>query len=112
MSVGWRHGHALVGASGDGDVVAVSGDNLKLRCFAREQLNEMTRGRGIRLQRYKDGGLADAKTYNREEGLTWVDSSNRTWTVTELREWTGSRAQAGRLPPKGFPKDNRFGPKF
>ena len=103
---------ALVCAPADGDMVAVIGENRKLLCFAREQLNEMTRGRGIRLQRYKDGGLADAKTYNREEGLTWVDSSNRTWTVTELREWTGSRAQAGRLPPKGFPKDNRFGPKF
>ena len=103
---------ALVCAPGDGDMVAVVGENRKMLCFPRKELNEMTRGRGVRLQRYKDGGLADAKTYNKSEGLTWLDSSNRTWTVTELRDWTGSRAQAGRLPPKGFPKANRFGPKF
>ncbi len=103
---------ALVCAPGDGDMVAVVGENRKMLCFPRKELNEMTRGRGVRLQRYKDGGLADAKTYNKSEGLTWLDSSNRTWTVTKLRDWTGSRAQAGRLPPKGFPKANRFGPKF
>ncbi len=103
---------ALVCAPADGDMVAVVGENRKLLCFVRKELNEMTRGRGVRLQRYRDGGLADAKTYNKAEGLTWLDSSNRTWTVTELGDWTGSRAQAGRLPPKGFPKANRFGPKF
>ncbi|GBE42264.1 DNA topoisomerase 4 subunit A [bacterium BMS3Bbin10] len=103
---------ALVCAPGDGDMVAVVGENRKMLCFPRKELNEMTRGRGVRLQRYKDDGLADAKTYNKSEGLTWLDSSNRTWTVTKLRDWTGSRAQAGRLPPKGFPKANRFGPKF
>jgi topoisomerase-4 subunit A len=68
----------------------------------------MTRGRGVRLQKYKDGGLADARTFTRADGLTWVDSSGRTWTVTELTEWIGNRADAGRLPPKGFPKTNRF----
>ncbi|HDL17412.1 MAG TPA: DNA topoisomerase IV subunit A, partial [Rhizobiales bacterium] len=103
---------ALVCAPGDGDMVAVVGENRKMLCFPRKELNEMTRGRGVRLQRYKDDGLADAKTYNKSEGLTWLDSSNRTWTVTKLRDWTGSRAQAGRLPPKGFPKANRFGLKF
>ncbi len=100
---------ALVCAPGDGDMVAVVGENRKMLCFARAELNEMARGRGVRLQRYKDGGMADAKTYNKADGLTWCDSSNRTWTVTELRDWTGSRAQAGRLPPKGFPKNNKFG---
>ena len=103
---------ALVCAPVNGDMVAVVGENRKMLCFALRELNEMTRGRGVKLQRYKDGGLADTKTYSKKEGLTWIDSSNRTWTVTELRDWTGSRAQAGRLPPKGFPKDNQFGPKF
>jgi topoisomerase-4 subunit A len=103
---------ALVCAPGDGDMVAVIGENRKMLCFPLKELNEMSRGRGVRLQRYKDGGMADAKTYAKAEGLTWIDSSDRTWTVTELRDWTGSRAQAGRLPPKGFPKANQFGPKF
>lgn len=103
---------ALACAPAGGDMVAVIGENRKMLCFPREELNEMTRGRGVKLQRYKDGGLADAKTYNKADGLTWIDSSGRTWTVTDLRDWTGSRAQAGRLPPKGFPKANHFGSKF
>jgi topoisomerase-4 subunit A len=69
----------------------------------------MTRGRGVRLQRYKDGGLSDVKVFKLKDGLTWIDASGRTWTVTELKEWRGTRAQAGRLPPKGFPKTNSFG---
>ncbi len=103
---------ALLCVPVDGDMVAVIGENRKMLCFPIQDLNEMSRGRGVRLQRYKDGSMADAKTYAKSEGLTWIDSSNRTWTVTELRDWTGTRAQAGRLPPKGFPKANRFGPKF
>jgi len=103
---------ALVCAPADGDMVAAIGETRKMLCFPLKDLNEMSRGRGVRLQRYKDGGMADAKTYSKDEGLTWIDSSGRTWTVTELRDWTGARAQAGRLPPKGFPKANRFGPKF
>ncbi len=103
---------AVVCAPADGDMVAVIGENRKMLCFALKELNEMTRGRGVRLQRFKDGGLADIKTYNKKEGLTWIDSSNRTWTVNDLKDWTGARAQAGRLPPKGFPKANQFGPKF
>jgi topoisomerase-4 subunit A len=63
----------------------------------------------VRLQRYKDGGLADAKAFNYDEGLTWQDSSGRTWRVTDLKDWIGLRAQAGRMPPKGFPRNNRFG---
>ena len=72
----------------------------------------MPRGKGVRLQRYRDGGLADAKIFKKKEGLTWIDAAGRTWTVTELRDWWGTRAQAGRLPPKGFPKSNSLGPKF
>ena len=71
----------------------------------------MARGKGVRLQRYKDGGVSDAKVFTLKEGLTWKDTSGRTWTVAEadLRDWIGNRAEAGRLPPKGFPKTNRFG---
>ncbi|MGI9419318.1 MAG: DNA topoisomerase IV subunit A, partial [Geminicoccaceae bacterium] len=103
---------ASVCTPADGDMVAVVGDNRKLLCFPLVQINEMARGRGVRLQRYKDGGLSDAKVFTSKEGLTWVDTSRRTWTVTDLRDWTGTRAQAGRLPPKGFTKTNKFGPSF
>ena len=69
------------------------------------------RGKGVRLQRYKDGGISDARVFSIKDGLTWKDSAGRTFTVlkTELRDWLGERAEAGRLPPKGFPKNNRFG---
>jgi topoisomerase-4 subunit A len=71
----------------------------------------MARGKGVRMQRYKDGGVADAKTFAMKDGLTWIDASGRTFTVAkaELVEWIGHRAEAGRLPPRGFPKNNRFG---
>ncbi|QTL02385.1 DNA topoisomerase IV subunit A [Aquabacter sp. L1I39] len=91
-----------------GDTVAVIGDNRKLLLFPLNQVPEMTRGRGVRLQRYKEGGLSDAKVFTRAEGLTWEDTSGRTWTVSELLDWQGERASSGRLPPKGFPRNNRF----
>jgi topoisomerase IV subunit A len=93
---------------GEGDTVAVIGENRKLLVFRRTEVPEMSRGKGVRLQRYKDGGLSDAKVFARTDGLSWLDTSGRTWTVKELEEWFGSRAQAGRLPPKGFPKTNKF----
>jgi len=80
--------------------------------FPLKELPEMPRGKGVRLQRYKQGGLADAKVFKKKDGLTYADSAGRIFTVTELRDWWGARAQAGRLPPKGFPKSNSFGPKF
>ncbi|MBV8103659.1 MAG: DNA topoisomerase IV subunit A [Hyphomicrobiales bacterium] len=93
-----------------GDHVAVIGQNRKLLVFPINQLNEMARGKGTRLQRYKDGGVSDAKTFAIADGLTWRDSAGRTFTVArpELNEWIGNRAEAGRLPPKGFPKSNKF----
>ena len=86
-------------------------ENRKLLVFPISQLPEMGRGKGVRLQRYKDGGLSDGKVFAMKDGLTWKDSSGRTWTVekADLRDWIGNRAEAGRLPPKGFPKNNRFG---
>jgi topoisomerase IV subunit A len=94
-----------------GDHVATIGENRKLLVFPISQLPEMGRGKGVRLQRYKDGGVSDGKVFAMKDGLTWKDSSGRTWTVekADLRDWIGNRAEAGRLPPKGFPKNNRFG---
>jgi len=103
---------AAVCAPANGDTIAVIGENRKLLCFPLADVNEMTRGRGVRLQRYKQGGLSDAKVFWKKDGLAWVDSAGRNWTVTDLRDWMGTRAQAGRLPPKGFPKNNNFGPRF
>ena len=90
------------------DHVATVGDNRKMLIFKSAELPEMARGKGVRLQKFKDGGLSDAIVFELLEGLTWLDSSGRNWTVTDLAEWIGERAQAGRLPPKGFPKTNRF----
>jgi topoisomerase IV subunit A len=95
----------------DGDHVAAIGENRKLLIFPLAQLPQMPRGKGVRLQKYRDGGLSGAKVFYLGEGLTWKDSAARTFGVSgrELRDWIGNRAEAGRLPPKGFPKNNRFG---
>ena len=94
-----------------GDHVAIIGENRKLLVFPLAQLAEMARGKGVRLQKYKDGGISDAKVFALADGLTWKDTSGRTWTVgaADLKEWLGNRGEAGRLPPKGFPRNNRFG---
>jgi len=86
----------------------VVGDNRKLIVFELSEVPEMTRGRGVILQKYKDGGLSDVKVFALKEGLTWK-SGERTRTETALRDWIGKRAQAGRLPPRGFPVNNKFG---
>ncbi|MEQ8356769.1 MAG: DNA topoisomerase IV subunit A [Kiloniellaceae bacterium] len=93
----------------DGDYVAVVGENRKLLLFPLAEVPEMTRGRGVILQKYKDGGLSDAKTFNRKAGLTWAAGAGRVRTETDLRAWLGKRAQAGRLPPNGFPRSTKFG---
>lgn len=102
---------AVVCTEAEGDHVAIIGENRKLLIFPIKQVPEMTRGKGVRLQRYKDGGVSDAKVFKLKEGLTWKDTSGRTWTVAkeDLRDWMGDRTEAGRLPPKGFPKSNKFG---
>ncbi len=91
-----------------GDHLAAVGENRKMLIFPVADLPEMGRGKGVRLQKYKDGGLSDARTFTLAEGLTWLDPAGRTRTVTELDEWTGARASAGRMAPRGFPQDNRF----
>ncbi|MBF0679719.1 MAG: DNA topoisomerase IV subunit A [Devosia sp.] len=94
----------------DGDRVAVIGQNRKLLVFPMTQLASMTRGKGVRLQRYKDGGISDIKTFYAADGLTWMDSSGRTYSkpTEELVDWLGDRAAAGRQPPTGFPRNNKF----
>jgi topoisomerase-4 subunit A len=92
----------------DADTVAVIGENRKLILFPLAEVPVMGRGRGVILQRYKSGGLADAKAFRLADGLTWR-IGERTRTETDLRAWLGARAQTGRLPPQGFPKGNRFG---
>jgi topoisomerase-4 subunit A len=116
-----RKGRALIGVEppakaslivpAEGDHVATIGENRKLLIFPLSQLPEMARGKGVRLQRYKDGGLADARIFKLADGLAWKDSAGRHFSVDKagLREWIGNRAEVGRLPPRGFPKNNKFG---
>ncbi len=91
-----------------GDSVAVVGENRKLLVFPLADLPEMGRGKGVRLQKYKDGGLSDATTFTLAQGLTWKDPASRTRTETDLAQWQGARAGAGAMAPRGFPRDNRF----
>jgi topoisomerase IV subunit A len=97
-------------AAVEGELVASIGENRKMVIFPLDQVPEMTRGRGVRLQRYKDGGLNDLKTFRAEEGLSWTDAAGRVFSLTlkELADWRGNRADAGRLAPKGFPRTNTF----
>jgi topoisomerase-4 subunit A len=94
-----------------GDHVAILGENRKLLVFALSEVPEMARGKGVRLQKYKDGGVSDIRTFAMEEGLSWRDSADRTFTRSrdELAEWIAARASAGRMAPKGFPRTGKFG---
>ncbi len=95
----------------EGDHVAIVGENRKMLVFPLAEIPEMTRGKGVRLQKYKDGGVLDLKTFTLENGLSWQDSADRTFVRTreELLEWIGNRAAAGRMVPKGFPRTGKFG---
>src|SRR3569623_1959375 len=98
-----------------GESVAIIGENRKMLVFPikskEREVPEMARGKGVRLQKYKDGGVSDAKTFAMAEGLSWVDSSGRTFTRSkaEIADWIGTIADAGRIAPQGFPRDNKFG---
>jgi len=93
------------------DHVAVVGENRKLVVYPLAELPEMGRGQGVQLQRYRDGGLADATTFRIAEGLSWPmgGESGRTRTETEIANWRTARGAAGRAAPTGFPRNNRFG---
>jgi len=94
-----------------GDSVACVGDNRKLLLFALDEIPEMPRGKGVRLQLLKEGTLADIKTFKRADGLSWLDSAGRTYTLENINEFYGKRAQAGRLVPKGFSRSGNFNGK-
>jgi topoisomerase-4 subunit A len=98
----------------DGDHVATIGENRKMLVFPLDEVNEMTRGKGTILQRFKEGALADACVFTKKEGLSWLDAAGRSFTLewAELKEWVGQRSQAGKIAPKGFPRSNKFGPPF
>lgn len=112
-----RNGKQALNVSGDveaafcipveGDSVAVVGENRKLNCFALDEVSEMSRGRGVTLQRFKDGGLSDIRTFVKEEGLSWR-SGERTRTESDLTGWYTRRGNSGRLAPRGFSRNNKF----
>ena len=95
-------------------MVATIGENRKMLIFPADEVPEMSRGKGVRLQRFKDGDLSDVRVFKKADGLSWLDPAGRTFTLpmSELKDWVGQRAQAGRLAPRGFPKSNKFGPAF
>ena len=92
----------------NGDHIAVVGENRKVLIFPITELPEMVRGKGVRLQKYKEGGLSDITTFDLLNGLSWLDPAGRTRTETNLEEWTGKRATAGRMAPRGFPRNKKF----
>ncbi len=100
---------ACVCRAADGDMVASVGDNKKFLVFALAELPEMSRGKGVVLQKFQSGGLADVKVFARKEGLTWVDRSGRVQTIDDWKSYAGKRAQAGKIAPKGFPSSKKFG---
>ena len=91
-----------------GDHVAVVGENRKVLIFPICEIPEMVRGKGVRLQKYKEGGLSDITTFDLSDGLSWLDPAGRTRTEINLEEWIGKRATAGRMAPRGFPRNKKF----
>lgn len=109
LSVGAKSAAFALPATGDH--LGVIGDNGKILIFPLEELPEMARGKGVKLQTYREGGLRDAVVFKAEEGATWIDTAGRTRVWAEWREWLGRRASAGKISPKGFPTNKRFRPK-
>jgi topoisomerase-4 subunit A len=93
-----------------GDHLAVVGENRKMLVFPLAQVPEMSRGKGVRLQRYKDGGISDVRGFTIADGLTWADSAGRSFSKSkdDLVEWLADRGTAGRTVPKGFPRSGKF----
>jgi topoisomerase-4 subunit A len=92
------------------DAVAAIGDNRKMLVFPLAEVAELARGQGVQLQRYRDGGLSDARTFRMAEGISWAmgGESGRTRTETDLARWHVARGAAGQMAPTGFPRDNKF----
>ena len=93
-----------------GEQLALIGDNGKILVFALAELPTMTRGKGVKLQSYREGGLRDGMTFDAEQGAAWIDASGRRRAWAEWREWVGRRGSAGRLAPRGFASNRRFTP--
>ena len=98
-----------VEATGKDAMLAVVGDNKKFLVFPASELPEMTRGKGVVLQKYHKDGLSDAKVFSKKDGLTWRDRSGRVQTIEGWKSFSGKRAQAGKIAPKGFPTSKKFG---
>ena len=96
---------------GDADHLAVIGDNGKILIFPVGELPEMPRGKGVKLQSYREGALRDATAFPEAEGAAWIDTAGRTHGWAEWRDWLGKRAGAGKLAPRGFPASKRFRPR-
>jgi len=105
------NGTAIVSLEVTGDRMGVIGDNGKILIYPLEELPEMPRGKGVKLQSYREGGLRDATVFNAETGGFWIDAAGRTREWVEWREWVGRRAGAGKLAPKGFPTSKKFRPR-
>ena len=99
---------AVVCRTIDGDHIACIGENRKMLIFPISELPDMTRGKGVRMQKYKDGGLSDALSFNIASGLSWKDPAGRQRTEINLEDWISKRAASGRMAPRGFPRNNRF----
>ena len=104
-------GSAALCLEATGDQVAVIGDNGKILIFPLQELPEMPRGKGVKLQSYREGGLKDAMLFAAADGAAWTDGAGRVRTWPEWRDWSGKRASAGRVAPKGFPTSKRFKPR-
>jgi len=100
---------AAICVPADGDAVALVGDNRRMLVVDLADIPEMTRGRGVILQRYRSGGLTDAKALRLADGLSWRQGENRTRTEIDLTPWRGSRGDAGHTVPQGFPRSGKFG---
>jgi topoisomerase-4 subunit A len=98
-------------ALGEADHLAVIGDNGKILIFPTADLPEMPRGKGVKLQSYREGALRDATAFSEAEGAAWIDGAGRTHGWPEWRDWLGKRAGAGKLAPRGFPASKRFRPR-
>ena len=103
-----KQAEACICVAADGDSVAVVGDNRRLLLFPAAELPVLARGRGVILQRYRDGGLSDAKMFNKADGLSWKTGAG-VRNGGAAAEWHGKRSRAGRVVPRGFPKGNNFG---
>jgi topoisomerase-4 subunit A len=102
--------HSIRPLAATDDHLALIGENRKLLIVPIGEIPVMARGQGVALQKYRDGGLSDALPFRLEDGLSWTmgGKEGRTRTETDLANWLGARAQVGRLPPMGFPRNNRF----